>query len=132
MLARHDAGLIIGDNALFLEPTETVEKIDLGEVWTNTTGLPFVYAFWAGREKALHAADVEELRRARDHGVCRPEDISRRYFNDASGRQRVGTTYLRDNIKYHLGPDEQAGLELFFQYAVEQGVFDAVRPLRFY
>src|SRR5205823_376000 len=57
MLARCDAALIIGDVALFadrgnvpLTPdppdvvARAVEKIDLGEVWTRATGLPFVYA----------------------------------------------------------------------------------------
>ena len=34
------------------------EKIDLGEQWTAMTGLPFVWAFWAGRPGALSRAAV--------------------------------------------------------------------------
>jgi chorismate dehydratase len=132
MLARHDAGLIIGDNALFLESTGGIEKIDLGEVWARMTGLPFVYAFWAGRPGALRDEDVDALRRARDAGVQCPEKLARDYFKDAPERQAVGAKYLRDNIKYHLGRDELAGLELFFSYAVEAGVVDKSRTLRFY
>ncbi len=44
-------------------------KIDLGEVWTRMTGLPFVYAFWAGRPDVLTADDVAALQRARDDGI---------------------------------------------------------------
>ena len=54
MLERCDAALIIGDPALFLDVEAAgVEKIDLGEEWTAMTGLPFVWAFWAGRAGAL-------------------------------------------------------------------------------
>ena len=59
MLGRCDAALIIGDNALFQPPnvehTLPVEVIDLGKAWTDLTGLPFVYAFWAGRPGMLEA-----------------------------------------------------------------------------
>ncbi len=131
MLTRSDAALIIGDNALFLDEKQ-VEKIDLGEVWTTMTGLPFVYAFWAGRPDALSAADVLELQRARDEGVTRPADLARAYLPDRSDRHEVATRYLRDNIKYHLGDEERAGLELFYRYAAEAGVVEHEAPLRFY
>jgi chorismate dehydratase len=140
MLARCDAALIIGDNALFLDPSQPrasspqppFEKIDLGETWTNMTGLPFVYAFWAGRPDVLTAADVAALQRARDEGIMRPEELARAYFPEQPGRQAVGARYLRDNIKYFLGDEEQAGLETFYRYAAEAGVVEATAPVRFY
>ena len=46
MLGEADAALLIGDPALDLE--SDVARLDLGEEWTRLTGLPFVYAFWAG------------------------------------------------------------------------------------
>ena len=46
--------------------------------------------------------------------------------------QAIGARYLRDNIKYGLGADERAGLELFYQYAAEAGVVKSAQPLRFY
>ena len=46
--------------------------------------------------------------------------------------QAIGARYLRDNIKYELGADERAGLELFYQYAAEAGVVKSAQPLRFY
>jgi chorismate dehydratase len=160
MLSDCDAALIIGDNALFQAPAsvrppaatavqsavenlqsvitrsqQAIEKIDLGEVWTSMTGLPFVWAFWAGRRDALATGDISVLRLARDLGVRESELIAREYFvgvSDSAERQRVGARYLRDNIKYQLGPDERAGLELFHRYAVEAGVVETWQPLRFF
>ncbi len=56
MLEHADAALIIGDTALFLDhATAGAQKIDLGDEWTSTTGLPFVYALWAGWPECGHA-----------------------------------------------------------------------------
>jgi len=145
MLRHCDAALLIGDNALFLdagdvrrkpeatnETARGIEKIDLGHAWKKLTGLPFVYAFWAGRPSALTAADVEALQRARDAGIGRPEELAREYVGPNPERQAIGARYLRDNIKYYLGDDEQAGLEAFFRYAAEAGVVERTAAPHFY
>jgi chorismate dehydratase len=148
MLERADAALVIGDNALLWEPGKgrlnaedqsgdgprqsSVEKIDLGEAWTRMTGLPFVWAFWAGRQAVLTAEDVRALQKARDAGVAQPDAIACEYFRDEPERQAAGARYLRDNIKYHLGGDERAALEAFYRYAVEAGVVSDANELRFY
>ncbi len=136
MLARCDAALIIGDNALVQEgdacATPAIEKIDLGEAWTAATGLPFVYAFWAGRLGALGPHHVRELTRARDAGVAHAEEIGRDYYRETPRWQTLGARYLRDNIKYQLGDEERTGLELFFRYAVEIGLAPASGRLAFY
>jgi chorismate dehydratase len=136
MLGRCDAALIIGDNALFQpanpEQRLPVDTIDLGQAWTELTGLPFVYAFWAGREGALEPGDVETLQRARDEGVAASDDVACAYLRDMPERQTVGMRYLRDNIKYHLGDEERAGLELFYRYAAEIDLVPPVDGLRFF
>ena len=132
MLAACDAALIIGDNALMRDGDGSVEKIDLGEVWMRTTGLPFVYAFWAGRHGSLSPRDVEVLHGARDRGLQHTSEIAREYFAGLPERQAMGARYLRDNIKYSLGAQERAGLELFYRYAVEAGVISRAEPLRFF
>ena len=155
MLGHCDAALLIGDNALLLDhenwssprqlaaspdvrdppaPSRQsrLEKIDLGEEWSTMTGLPFVWAFWAGRPDALNDDDVRALGRARDAGLASSDAIAREYFPDSPARQAVGAAYLRDNIKYHLGADERAALELFYRYAVEAGVVEHENALRFY
>jgi chorismate dehydratase len=154
MLAACDAALIIGDKALLAEPSTVrlkpdatyggtvrlkpdttyggVERIDLGEAWTKWTGLPFVYAFWAGREGSLTASDVEALQKARDAGVARSDEIARDYFPGVPAHQAIGARYLRDNIKYSLGDEERAGLELFYRYAAEIGGVASAGVLQFF
>jgi len=125
MLAMCDAALIIGDNALFhssAEPRGASTVVDLGEAWTRLTGLPFVYAFWAGKPGVLTPAHVRELQETRDRGVAEADVVAREYLSDSPGRQALGARYLRENIKYYLGEDERAGLELFYRYAAEIGV----------
>ena len=101
-------------------------------MWTKTTGLPFVYAFWAGRADALSADDVAALQRARDEGVTRPEALAREYLPDRPDRQELAARYLQENIKYDLGEQEREGLERFYQYAAEAGVVERARPPEFY
>jgi chorismate dehydratase len=120
MLGEADAALIIGDNALFLDhAAHGVHKIDLGEVWTKATGLPFVYAFWAGWPHVVSPADAHALQLARDAGVEHVEDIARRSFPGDPRRQAVTARYLRDNIQYFLGAEEFEGLQTFYRYAAE-------------
>ena len=141
MLARADAALIIGDIALLLDHTKVrlkpdttgaVAKIDLGELWTQTTGLPFVYAVWAGWPKALGPEDVGRLRHARDQGVANADQVARAYYPDDPGRQAVAKRYLRDNIRYVLGDEELDGLRTFYRYAAEAGLVPEAQALQFY
>ena len=139
MLHRCDAALIIGDKALFHGPLSArsssaarIEKIDLGEAWRQLTGLPFVYAFWAGRSPALSPDDVSVLVKARDEGVRQPDTLAREYLAAAPEWQTLGAEYLRDNIKYYLGDREREGLQLFYRFAAEAGVVERTQPLRFF
>jgi len=134
VLARADAALVIGDSALFLEGSgdPRVLKVDLGEAWQQLTGMPFVYAFWAGRPEGLTPADVRALQEARDEGVKRPEELAQQYLAGSPDRQARGAEYLRDNIKYYLHDEEQAALDMFYRYAVEIGVVERAQPVVFY
>jgi chorismate dehydratase len=133
MLADCDAALVIGDNALFADVGGgSVETIDLGQAWTDMTGLPFVWAFWAGRPGAIGADHVQALREARDEGVTRPREIAEAYSPDEPGRWDRSASYLRDNIKYELGRDERSAVDLFFRYAAEAGVIENAGALSFY
>jgi chorismate dehydratase len=130
MLGDCDAALIIGDLALFTNggvhragPHEVrVEKIDLGELWTSTTGLPFVYAFWAGRPSAVGPDEVAILQQTRDSACRVPQKVAATYYPGDPARQAIAEEYLRNNIKYGLGADECAGLERFYAYAAEAGL----------
>ena len=131
MLRDFDAALIIGDPALYLDPLPAgVEKIDLGSEWTAMTGLPFVWAFWAGRPGVLEAADVAALAAARDAGVAASDEIATGYCGPE--RAERGRAYLRDNIQYVLAEQEEAGLRRYYELAAQHGLVDAARTPLFY
>jgi chorismate dehydratase len=132
MLAAADAALIIGDTALFLDPGPEIAKLDLGALWTRSTGLPFVYAFWAGWPEAVTPEQVEALQRARDEGVAHAAEVARAYYPDDPAREAVARHYLRDNIRYCLGPEELEGLQAFYRYATELDLASYDGSLRFY
>jgi chorismate dehydratase len=131
MLAEHDAALIIGDPALYLDPAaKGVEKIDLGEAWTDMTGLPFVWAFWAGRPDVMPPEAVAALRQARDGGVASSDAIAADYCG--ADRAGLGRAYLRDNIQYDLGARQIEGLTRYYRLAARHGVIDGARKPLFY
>jgi chorismate dehydratase len=130
MLRRCDAALIIGDPALYLDSDSETQKIDLGEAWTSMTGLPFVWAFWAGRSGTLSQEVLSALTAARDAGVAASDRIAEDYCGAA--RAELGRVYLRDNIRYGLGEREQAGLRRFYELADDHELVEAMRPIAFF
>jgi chorismate dehydratase len=131
MLAEHDAALIIGDPALYLDPVARgVEKIDLGEAWTDMTGLPFVWAFWAGRPGIVSPEAVTALAEARDAGVAAGAEIADAYCG--AERAALGRAYLRDNIQYDFGARQIEGLTHYYRLAARHGLIDEAREPLFY
>lgn len=123
MTATHDAALLIGDPALEADADALgLLKVDLGETWLEMTGLPFVYAAWTGRAGAVSAGDVQALQAARDEGLAHIETIAAEYAANDPGRTARAAAYLRDNVRYGLGPDEAAGLQLFLNRAAALGL----------
>ena len=130
MLRATDAALLIGDPALDLVSER--QSLDLGEEWTRLTGLPFVYAFWAGPQGAVDGKGVERLQQARASGLASVGEIARRQARGDERRAAVYEAYLRDNIAYGLGDAERAGLEEFYRRAKALELVPAVPELRFH
>jgi chorismate dehydratase len=113
-----DAALVIGDPARVLDYERAgFRKIDLGLEWQRLTGLPFVWAFWAGRAGALDADHVEALQAARDAGIAASDAIADAYCGPE--RSALCRRYLRENIKYHMRSREIAGVERYFELSVK-------------
>ena len=128
-----DAALLIGDPALETDPaTLGLRKIDLGEEWTAMTGLPFVYAAWCGRAGAVTSADVSALQAAQDEGVRSTDAIAAEYGRGDAARTARAAAYLRDNVRYGLGPDEANGLQMFLDLAADLGLAPLRRRLEFF
>ena len=131
MITRCDAALLIGDPALYLDfPALGLIKVDLGDAWTNLTGLPFVWAFWAGRASGISREARLALIHARDQGVAASDRIAEAYCGP--DRAALGRAYLRDNIQYTLDDRAAAGLRRYYALAEEHGVVEATRAPVFF
>jgi len=131
MLTRCDAALLIGDPALYMDyAARGLFKVDLGEQWARLTGLPFVWAFWAGRSGALSPQAAGALVAARDAGIAASDAVAAAYCGPE--RAALGQAYLRDNIQYRLGEREQAGLRRYYELADKHGVVTGIRAPAFY
>ena len=118
--ARRDvAALVIGDPARTL-PDRLTTRIDLAEVWTRWTRLPFVFAVWAGRAD-LPAGVRRDLARAGEVGIA---EIPERY----AGADRA---YLSGSIRYPLDDTALVGLRRFAAIARRDGYVESDR-LEFY
>jgi chorismate dehydratase len=133
MLKCCDAALLIGDPALTVDRTRYI-CYDLAEEWKRLTGQPFVFAFWAVRAQALSETDLDltkVFQQSRDHGLANVDVLARTWAPRVGISEQAVRTYLTENIDYSLGPENIAGLELFFKYAVECGLLPGLRPLEF-
>lgn len=117
-----DAVLLIGDRAMKPPHERFVATWDLGEEWSQWTGLPFVFAMWAAR-RDCELGDVEEaLCLARDRGVERLAEISEREAPKLGITSELAHDYLAQNLHFTLGSAERAGLRLFQELAVKLGL----------
>ncbi len=133
MLARFDAALLIGDLALGANPdAHDAMKVDLGSEWRTMTGLPFVYAVWAGRAGVASPTHVRELQRARDRGIASLHRLAENEGRGDPARTDMALRYLRDNLRHRLGDAEIAGLQHFHALAADLGLVPGRQPLRFY
>lgn len=131
MLKKADAALIIGDKALHFQ-VEHPHYFDLAEEWNDLTGLPFVFAFWAGHEFALKDKDVEAVQKSYELGKQHINEIAAEYAKTHSQSADYYASYLTDNISFGFGEDEKAGLDEFYRYAFYYGLIEHIPELHFY
>jgi predicted solute-binding protein len=119
-----DAALIIGDPALRIDPARLPYHVyDLGAEWVEMTGLPMVFAVWAGRPGVVTPEVGEAFRASLGYGRERMDQIvtlesARREFAPELVRE-----YLTRHIVHQLGEREYAGMERFLTWArMAQGV----------
>ena len=132
MLKRADAALLIGDPALALS-RKRYRILDLGELWTQMTGLPFVYACWTGRPDALTPYHIAKLIETKEKSKSLIPSIAKNYAAETHTLSPAFyAEYLTKNILYDLGETELEGMRRFYAYGVELGLMDAVPDIRFY
>jgi chorismate dehydratase len=118
MLHIADAALIIGDPALRLDPATLPWHVyDLGAEWVEMTGLPMVFAVWAGRKGTVTPELVAAFQESCRYGLARLEEIVAAESEARGFAPDLVRQYLTRHIVHELGPRDYQGMELFLDYA---------------
>lgn len=117
-----DAVLLIGDRAMHDPQESFVEVMDLGQVWYDWTGLPFVFAMWVARQEADTEGVDDALSHARDLGLARVQEIAAEEAPRLGLTNSVAHNYLTKNLHYHLTSAERSGLKLFCELAAQHNL----------
>lgn len=103
------AAVMIGDRT-FEVGDRFAYRYDLAEEWMQFTGLPFVFACWAGR-KPLPDKFISEFNKALEFGVEHREDVITAEEKNFTGFNI--RNYLLNNITYVLDSSKREALNLF-------------------
>ena len=130
--------LLIGDRALQMAKRcpSGMRCFDLGDLWYQQTGLPFVFALWMVRRDALFRFTEElislsgQLQYSLQKVLADPDLIAGNYAPYSGLTPRQVAEYWK-NIDYRLGAEHMRGLELFFQLCCKHSLLDHVPPLEF-
>ncbi|HEX9020321.1 MAG TPA: menaquinone biosynthesis protein [Nitrospirota bacterium] len=134
--ARADAMLTIGDLAIRRAAFSTyAHRYDLGELWHEFTGLPFVFAFWHVNERKNTHRELglmyDILMESKSYGLAHLKQLA----DEASGKFNIPATVLLNYwnlLSYSFGEEEQKGLLAYYRYAAELGSIEGVPELRFW
>jgi chorismate dehydratase len=127
-----DAAMLIGDRGILPPRGRFAFAWDLGEEWSQWTGLPFVFAMWIARPGVDLRGVDEILAAARDEGVTRLAEIAHLEAPALGIPEAECLSYLRDNLDFELGERQRQGLELFFELAGRHGLAPPGVELVFY
>jgi len=131
-LGDHEAMMLFGDGAIWYRHRNGDDcLLDLGEAWTEMTGLPFVFAAWAiqrGLPAQTVATGMSLLRKAKADGLAHIEEIVQ---NSTEGSPEFRREYLTRNVMHELGDTEKQGLRRFQQYLREMGLVERTHDLRY-
>jgi chorismate dehydratase len=118
-----EAALVIGDRALALGRARgTGVRYDLAEIWNRHTGLPFVFAVWAGREGACTPMTRKVLEESRSHGA-RSLDAIVGHFAPRLGLAGAEVhRYLTEHLHFDLGDREVEAMARFFAEVLREDV----------
>jgi predicted solute-binding protein len=114
MLAESDAALLIGDPALRLKPEMLPWRtLDLGAEWVAWSGLPMVFAVWAGHSRVLTGDVASAFRESFEWGREHTEELVERASLERGFDPELTRRYLTEHIVYRLRANHLEGLALF-------------------
>jgi len=130
-LNEYDAFVSIGDKTFNLLK-KNMSHIDLGEAWTELTGLPMVYAVWV---LAPHFKDrdiIEVLRQSCKLGLQMLDEIIPRISRTRDIPMEELTRYFHKNVEYSLDTEEKKGIAKLFELGHKLNLLPPPRLMEYY
>jgi len=125
-LANVDCGMLIGNAGLHAKyfPPQGFSVYDLGELWTEKTGLPFVYAVFAYHADNVDAINLirESLLESKLLGIKNIDQIIKEESSKLGLSTEICFNYLTKRIRYDLGKKEIEGIKKFGEYLMEYDI----------
>lgn len=132
------AAMVIGDAAMTQPWEERFRyRIDLGRLWNETTGLPFVFALWVVRRECAEARhdDVKEaldlFYRSRREGYGHIDQV----IASGAGKLGLDKSYVRryfELLQCDLDPLKVKALNFFFLSLYENFIFPEKVDIMFF
>jgi len=121
--------LKIGDQAIAFRARHgaEIDYLDLGEEWTQATGLPFIFALWCLRPGIAEPQGIANaLRDAMERGIAALDVLVAGLPDPVFARD-----YLTRHIRHRIGARERAGLARFSRELAAMGALpDDATPER--
>ncbi len=119
--------LLIGDKVVTTPMPGFEHQVDLGEAWKRWTGLPCVFAGWAGPPRGGLDELGASLGQARDRGVAKAAELAARGAPGRNWPIDIAVDYLTRKLMFKLDARGEQGIARFFELAGELGL---TAPLR--
>ncbi|GAB4137467.1 MAG: menaquinone biosynthesis protein [Thermogutta sp.] len=116
-----DAVLLIGDRAMVSRPDGFPHVWDVGAMWHDWTGLPFVFALWIARPGVNHAYWGPRFAAARDRGVAQIREIAVEAAENLGLPFPTCYDYLSRNLHFRLGEAEKTAVDRFGRLLAKHG-----------
>ncbi|MGE5172489.1 MAG: menaquinone biosynthetic enzyme MqnA/MqnD family protein [Betaproteobacteria bacterium] len=131
-----DAMLTIGDLAIQKAAVSKYpHRYDMGELWYEFTGLPFVFALWQVNERKNIHKELGRLydiiMESKSYGLAHLKELA----EETTGKFNIPAPVLLNYwnlFSYSFGEEEQKGLLTYYGYAAEIGAIEGVPDLRFW
>jgi chorismate dehydratase len=138
LIRQHQPALLIGDRALHLagQLPQGVQAFDLGEIWYQYTGLPFVFALWMVNRNSLDTfSDAFAVLGRQLQSSCRqlisdPYPLASVLVNKVGLEAEAIVDYWQ-TIDYRLEKQHLQGLQLFFQLCVKYHLLERQPEINF-
>jgi chorismate dehydratase len=136
MMEHADAALLIGDDAIRAQWAESSYKItDLGEMWRRATGQWMSFAVWAVRKQIIQeqpelvARIYQAFLYSKHQSLHNISPMVKDAQRLIGGTEAYWERYFTQ-LQYDFGPSQQAGLQMYYDYAWELGLLTRKVPIQ--